>query len=523
MDDKFRDQINTARRAGYTDAEIVDHLKVKEPKIAEALTEGFSPDDILAHIAPKPTLGERVERQAGIALRGAAPTLIGAGAGALLGTAGGPAAPVTVPAGALVGSIAVPVSDAAIMAYNALAGKKHPLLSESIQNKLGLPAPETTSERMLDVASGAISPAAIEPAAAKAALAAGASGKALTELSRAPLNQLVTSPSTAALSELVTEKSGNPALGLATGAVTGVAASTRPKLRQEVPSAEELGNRAKANYDVLDKSGFQLNNDNFKAHFDTLPGKLRADVGYVEEAYPKVKAVMNELTSDRPKDAAELQALRKIIGGLMTSSDAQERKIASRLKESFDDYVMNVPDSAIASGGKDAAKAWKAAREDYSKVMKGEIFTDIIEKAELSQGDKGKAIASQLSALAKNDKKMRMFTPDEQEEIKRAAKGGSMQSLLNTAAKFTPMTPAAAIFTAVNPWGAYTAAAGLAAKSLATSRQERQAQNLAITMRSGLGSRPPVIEGAMRNLPATSYREAVNALNVLQNQNALAQ
>jgi hypothetical protein len=190
--------------------------------------------------------------------------------------------------------------------------------------------------------------------------------------------------------------------------------------------------------------------------------------------------------------------------------------------DTFDEYVLNAPTNAIIGGDKKAIEAWKTAREDYSRVKKGEIFTDILDKAELSQGDKGKAIASQISALAKNDKKMRLFSPAEQEEIKKVARGGPVQSLLNTAAKFTPMTPAAAIFTAVNPWGAYTAAGGMAAKSLATTRQEQQANNLAQTMRAGLGGRPPIIEGAMRNLPITTYREATNALN-LNNRNALAQ
>lgn len=519
MADNFRDQINTARRAGYTDAEIIGHLKAKDPKVAMALDEGYTPEEILSHIAPVPTTGENIARSFGIAAKGAAPTLVGAGAGALLGTAGGPAAPITVPAGALIGSVAVPVSDAAIQAYNALTGSNVTPTSQAIKNMLGGPKPETTAERVLDVASGAITPAGVESLAGGAVKAVpGLVGRTGTELSRAPLNQLIVSPTSAGISQLVTEKSGNPALGLATGIAAGTAGSVRRAKRGEVPSAEELDTRAKANYDVLDNSGFQLNNENFKSHFDTLPAKLRADAGYVESAYPKVKAVIAELTSDKPKDVAELSALRKIIGGLKGSADAQERKIGAQLMESFDDYVLNAPTSNIAAGDKTAMEAWKAAKSDYARMMKGEIFTDIIDKAELSQGDKGKYIASQISALAKNDKKMRLFTPDEQEEIRKAARGGPLQSLLNTAAKFTPMTPAAAIFTAVNPWGAYTAAGGLAAKTLATSRQEQQAANLAQTMRAGLGKRPPITENALRNIPTMTYRETVNALNMLQNQ-----
>lgn len=555
----YRDKINTARRAGYSDEEIFAHIKDKDPKIATALNEGYSPDEILAHIAPMPTMGEKLTRATGITLGGMAPTAVGAGAGALLGTLGGPAAPITVPAGALIGSAAVPISDAVIQAYNALAGKNVRPTSEVIKNMLGGPRPETTSERMLEVASGALTPAGIEPLAATllkgvpVTLGGGmvklpfkdapitlkglniqpgtASqlnnvpmlSRAGQVMSQAPLSQAITAPTSAAVTQGVTETSDNPLLGAAAGLATGTLTNLRSNVRQQASSADELALRAKANYDTLDQSGFQLDPNAFKSHFGSVGPKLRASQGYVANAYPKVKAVIDELVSDTPKDVAEITALRKVIGGVKGSADAQERLIGAQLMDEFDDYVLNAPASAIVGGDKKAVEAWKNARQDYSRMKKGEIFTDIIEKAELSQGDKGKAIASQLSSLAKNDKKMRLFSKAEQEQIKEAAKGGKIQSLLNTVAKFTPMTPAAAIFTAVSPWGAYTAAGGLASKAAATGMQERQANRLANQMRSGAGAKLPIVEGFGRNLPMAAYRQGVNTLATEQQQNALAQ
>lgn len=522
--DTFRDQINTARRAGYSEEDIFNHVKNKNPKIATALNEGYSPDEILAHIAPPPTNMESFARGAGITLRSAAPSVLGATAGAALGAFGGPAAPITVPAGALIGSAAVPISDAVIQAYNALAGKNVRPTSEVIKNMLGGPKPETTSERMLEVASGALTPAGVESSAAGLVKAVpGMLGRAGQVMSQAPLSQVITAPTSAAVTQGVTETSGNPLLGIAAGAVTGTLTNLRPNVRQQAATADQLALRAKANYDTLDASGFQLDPNAFKSHFGTIAPKLRAGQGYVENAYPKVKAVIDELVSDTPKDVAEITALRKVIGGVKGSADAQERLIGAQLMDEFDDYVLNAPASAIVGGDRKAVEAWKNARQDYSRMKKGEIFTDIIEKAELSQGDKGKAIASQISSLAKNDKKMRLFSKEEQEQIKTAAKGGKIQSLLNTVAKFTPMTPAAAIFTAVSPWGAYTAAGGLASKAAATGMQERQANRLANQMRSGAGAKLPIAEGFGRNLPMAAYRQGVNTLATEQQQNALAQ
>jgi hypothetical protein len=522
--DTFRDQINTARRAGYSEEDIFNHIKDKNPKIATALNEGYSPDEILAHIAPPPTKMESFARGAGITLRGAAPSVIGATAGAALGALGGPAAPVTIPAGALIGSVAMPISDMAIGAYNALAGKNIPATSEVIRNYLGGPRPETTGERMLEVASGALTPAGIESSAAGLIKnLPGLLGRTGQVMSQAPLSQVITAPTSAAVTQGVTEKSGNPLLGLAAGAATGTLTNLRPNVRQQAATADQLALRAKANYDTLDASGFQLDPNAFKSHFANLPAKLRTDLGYVVRPNTDVAAAIKELTSGSVKDVAEITTLRKVIGGLKTSADPRERQVAMNLMDEFDDFVLNAPASAIVGGDRKAVEAWKNARQDYARMKKGEIFTDIIEKAELSQGDKGKAIASQLSSLAKNDKKMRLFSKAEQEQIKEAAKGGKIQSLLNTVAKFTPMTPAAAIFTAVSPWGAYTAAGGLASKAAATAMQERQANRLANQMRSGAGAKLPIAEGFARNLPMATYRQGVNTLATQQQQNALAQ
>jgi hypothetical protein len=438
----------------------------------------------------------------------------------LLGTLGGPAAPLTVPAGALIGSVGVPVSDAAIQAYNALAGKNVPMLSQSIKNMLGTPKPETRAERIVDIASSALSPAGIEPAAAN--LVKGAPnmlGRAGQVMSQAPLSQLITAPTTGALAQGVTETSGNPLLGLATGVVAGTAGNIRAPKRLTAPSAEVLSERAKANYDVLDQSNFQLNDAPLNAKFQDIDTKLTNKFAYDPAQEPSVAKAIERIKAGNPKNASELQIIRTFINKARASEKAVERKIASELLDEFDDYVLTAP----AGGDPKALSAWKTAREDYSRVKKSEIFTDILDKSDYTQGDKGKYIATKVAALVQNDKKMRLFTPAEQEEIRKAAASNSIQSLLNTAAKFTPMTPAAAIFTAVNPWGAYTAAGGMAAKSLATARQIRKANNLAETMRAGLGGRPPIIENAMRNLPVTTYREATNALNVNANQNALAQ
>jgi hypothetical protein len=516
MADQFRDQINAARRAGYKDDELVGYLKDKDPRVSEALGQGYAAKEILDYLAPALSTGEEFLRKTGVAVRGAtealAPVAAGAGAGFLMG------GPVGAGVGALAGGLAGPTSDVLVQGYNRLMGTNQPTPSQAISSMIPGPRAETPVERVIQGSAGALGGSAGSVGAGRAIVSAGEMGQAVApgtlavgrEAARLPIAQLITAPVATAAGQTVTETTGSPLLGLAAGVATGSAAGLRPVKRGTVPTAEELAAKSKANYDILDKSNFQLDNNQFETHMAAVPAKLRASAGYDPRTMPKVDVALSYLTAGNPKTVQELDTLRTFIGNAAKSGDASERLAGKQLMDEFDTYVLNAKPSAIVAGDPQAMQAWKNARADYAKMKKSEVITDILENADVSQGSKEANIASQLSALAKNDKKMRFFTADEQQAIREAAKGGALQTMLRTIGKFTPMTPAAAIFTAVNPLGAYTAGAGMAAKSLAEQRRVQQTNALASRMR--LGQTPEVIEGATANVPTFAARSAVNNL-----------
>jgi hypothetical protein len=522
MADQFRDQINTARRAGYTDDQVIGYLKGKDPRITQALEAGYNPDEILQYLAPKLSMGEETTRKLGIAVRGATEALAPATAGATTGFMLG--GPVGATVGLLAGGLAVPASDVVVQGYNKLTNSNIRLPSQVISSMIPGPRAETPVERVVQSSSGALTGTAGSVAAGRTLAQTPNVVEGLkavgTEAARRPVGQIVTAPLATAAGQTVTEVTGNPLAGLVAGVATGTAAGTRPVKRGEVPTIEELSARSKANYDVLDKSNFQLDNTQFTAHMGNLAGKLRSSAGFDPRIMPDVDAALAQLTSGNPKNIQELTTLRAIVGNAAKSTKPAERLAASQLLDEFDDYVMNAPPSAIVAADKKALVAWKEARADYSKMKKGEMISNILDNADVSQGSKEANIANQLSALAKNEKKMRFFSTEEQQAIRDAAKGGTLQSMLRTLSKFTPMTPAAAIFTAVNPLGAYTAAAGMTAKSLAETRRIQEVNRLANRMR--LGEIPQVIESVSANQPVFFSRGVQNMLGpVQQNQNAL--
>jgi hypothetical protein len=184
-----------------------------------------------------------------------------------------------------------------------------------------------------------------------------------------------------------------------------------------------------------------------------------------------------------------------MIGDLQSADTKLKRSIATNLKEDFDSYLATIPESSVTSGSKEGLNAWKEARDTYAKLSKSEIFTDMLEKAELdkskfTQSGMENSLAAQLRNLAKNDKKMRMFTPEEQEAIKQAAKGGTMQNMLKFYGRFTPSGPVSGMFAGgmiyANPWlGIPLELGAIAARKKATKMRKQDIENLAAFVRAG--------------------------------------
>lgn len=258
------------------------------------------------------------------------------------------------------------------------------------------------------------------------------------------------------------------------------------------PSLEDLAAESDILYNQANEAGIMFNNKQFANSMEQIGKDLRQE-GYTPTGYPKITAALEELKNPNlPKDFVELQALRKIIAGAQASADPTERRLASQLKENFDDFIINAPDSMVTTGSKEGLQAWKDARNAWSRLSKSETFMDIIEKAQL---DKSKysmsgienALTTQMRNLAKNDKKMRMFTPDEQEVIKQVAKGDNTDLALTLIGKVAPNSVISSLPAIMvgGPAGVALGAAGFAAKKAASTRKTANIEALAAYMRKG--------------------------------------
>lgn len=261
------------------------------------------------------------------------------------------------------------------------------------------------------------------------------------------------------------------------------------------PTAEALAQEAADLYGQTKKGNISFKPEAFGAEMNQVGKDLR-ELGYHPKLHPDVKVALDELKNTKaPKDMLELQALREFITNATGSQNPKEKMIAMALKDKFDSYILNAPKEVIATGSPEAIKTWEKARDAYSRMRKSEVFTDMLDKAELdktkfSMSGTENSLTAQLRQLAKNDKKMRLFTPTEQEAIKQAAKGGNTQNLLRYFGKFAPTGPVSVIAplmatAASAPLGLAATAGAMGARIAATKMRKSDVEKLAAMMRAG--------------------------------------
>lgn len=264
---------------------------------------------------------------------------------------------------------------------------------------------------------------------------------------------------------------------------------------KNAPSAEELATRSSQLFKQAKESNVELNAKDFAGTMKTIGKELREE-GYDPRLYPKLDVAFSELQNAKmPKDFNELRTLRKFIQGAQKSADPEERRLATNLKDRFDEYVMNIPESSIKTGDKQGLQAWKEARDVYSRMSKAEIFDEMLDNAQLdrskfSMSGIENSLAQQLRQLAKNDKKMRMFTPEEQKAIREAAEGGNVQNILRTFGKFAPTSSVSSIpsilTTALNaPLGLALTGGAIGSRYAASQMRKSDVKKLAALMRAG--------------------------------------
>lgn len=211
-----------------------------------------------------------------------------------------------------------------------------------------------------------------------------------------------------------------------------------------VPSIDELRQAAQSAYQRADDAGIQIAQPAYAKAANDLAA-LADQSGFHPRLHPRIGVALDEiqaLASGAPT-LQKVEQVRRIIGTAGNSVDADERRLASVLKEGLDDFVTGLPDEALAAGDKAGIGALTEARNLWSRVRQSEMLSEAVEKAS-RRGETNynsnveQATKQNFRQILDNPKKTRGMSPDLLQAVERAAKGNRAQRALSWAGKAAP-------------------------------------------------------------------------------------
>lgn len=220
------------------------------------------------------------------------------------------------------------------------------------------------------------------------------------------------------------------------------------KSRIPAPATEELKTMAQAAYKRADDAGLVVAAPSLKrmAVGATVAAKR---AGIDPDLHPKATAVLRRLVEQgdaaQPMTLREMDTLRQVVKDAAASPDPGERRIAQILIGRLDEYMDKLKPSDVVSGdAKAAVNSVREARSLWSRLRKAEVIDEIFEKAQNAVGANytsaglETALRQKFRALADNQKKMRMFTKEEQGAIRRVVRGGPVENIVRLIGKMAP-------------------------------------------------------------------------------------
>lgn len=322
---------------------------------------------------------------------------------------------------------------------------------EQVLTAAGYPEAETPSERVLSAATRGVSGVATGMGAGKALESVGtpAAKKLADLLTSAPRRQLAIGAASPVSGALVKEAGGGPVAQTAAELVTGGIIGGRPT-RTNVPAGvttEDLAKASSAAYTKAKELGAVFKPSAYDDFVDKLLPAVKEE-GFDVGLHDKAAAVLKRLESEKgqPHTLENMEILRRVVKGAAGSPDKDERRIGMLIQNKLDNFVQQAGPETLLSGDASAVDALKEARNLYSRKSKAETIEDLIDRAKLSAPNFSasgmeNALRTEFRAVAKNPNRMRGFSPDEQDAIRKVAMGGPIENVLRAVGKFAIRGP----------------------------------------------------------------------------------
>ena len=339
---------------------------------------------------------------------------------------------------AVLGSDGVSAADRVERVQSALTYQPRTAYGKATTNALGsvLGYPLRKLEQGADVAGQFVSDISGSPAAGTAANVAIQSIPAL--LLRGKVGRGNRSPNPAGSTVARSEKPPPVADSSKAGRPAGLAA-----VREKPPAIEELRAAKNAAYKKAEETGVVVSRGALTRLKVELMNELKKE-GIDKDLHPKSTAALKRITESKGQlTLSEIETLRKIANDAKGAIEKSDARIGAKIVDRIDDFENSLSEADVISGNPASATAYKEARALNARLSKAEEIQTLFDRAEISAPNFSgsgmeNALRTEFRALAKNERKMRRFTPEERAAIKKVAMGGPMENLLRQVGKLAP-------------------------------------------------------------------------------------
>lgn len=317
---------------------------------------------------------------------------------------------------------------------------------------VGLPEPEGRLERAVNlgtqsmVSTGAAAKALPSIPAFAADLARQVPAAGVAGLVSQPVAEIVKDFTGSDLAALIA--SAGVAAGSAAG--TGKAISAAQQAKTPLYTMAEVKQRASKSYQAMDDAGVVLKPTSTQGMLTDIKtalddARMVKGTAQATELNARIAQVQSMIDKNGVSFTA-FEKMRGIFNDLKTSKDPDIKRLGGIAVNKIDNYISNVngKDLIAGQGGIDKAVASVvSARKDWRNASRASILDDALNVAEARALDP-KASESELIRrgfinIAADKNKMNAFTKNEQNIIKSVAKGGSLDPLLSSLARFSPL------------------------------------------------------------------------------------
>jgi hypothetical protein len=211
-----------------------------------------------------------------------------------------------------------------------------------------------------------------------------------------------------------------------------------------IPTTAEIKAASQQSYKAAEQAGVVVKQSAVKSLASQISQDVN-DAGIDPTLHPKATAALKRIVdSTGDLTLKKLDILRRVANGAAGSIDKDEARVAHVILDHIDDFVENLRSGDILSGDpKRASDAIKNARSLWAKQAKSDTIDTLFERAKnraetVSGSGFENALRVEFRGLAQNTNRMARFTPDEQDAIRKVARGGPLGNVARTLGKLAP-------------------------------------------------------------------------------------